>query len=68
MWQQNRRIYVELGKTKKRTFLTIISIKINEIVRTRTEGLNEGKRVSDFFIYVLVQILSNVEFFNEKNR
>ena len=56
MWQQNRRIYVELAETKK-TFLTIIlcvsitfSIfnKSNDIFRSNTKGLNAGKGVSDF--------------------
>ena len=57
MWQLNRRIYVELAKTKKYIFdnysfrehnLLNFSIKINEIFRTHTEGLNAGKSVSDF--------------------
>ena len=53
MWQHHIRIYVERAKTKN-TFLTIIlcvSISysiFNEIFRTRTEGLDVGKRVSDF--------------------
>ena len=37
--------------------ITQFSMKMNQIFSMCTQGLGAGKRVSDFLIYVLVQIL-----------
>ena len=73
---KQKNIYVELAKTKK-TFLTIIlcvsitySIfnKNQRNFRTHTEGLNAGKRVSDFVFLTWLKFYQMQKIFYEKNR